>query len=185
MQDDCVGRSYIPPAFAYQIWLDKVTAYRVSRALLLKTSAAAASFQLMRRVPNNTPITVGSTVKVKSESATTGGKSVAMLMGTPEGKMADLRKQKDAVMYLSGEYDEDDMSYYAALFKRTMESDISAAASAARTMDGLKIVTEQEKEEARQAWLASKHDSINEQLRQLKNSKQQVGHGPVSGQGGV
>ncbi len=104
-----------------------------------------------------------------------------MLKGTPEGKMADLRKQKDAVMYLSGDYDEDDMSYHAALFKRTMESDISASASA----DGLKIVTEQEMEEARQAWLASKHDSINEQLRQLKNSKQQDGHGPVSGQGGV
>ena len=109
---------------------------------------------------------------------------MAMLMGTPEGKMADLRKQKDTVMYLSGEYDEDDMSYYAALFKRTMESDISATASAARQLDGLKIVTEQEMEEARQAWLASKHGSINEQLRQLKNSKQQEGHGPVSGQGG-
>jgi hypothetical protein len=109
-----------------------------------------------------------------------------MLMGTPEGKMADLRKQKDAVMYLSGEYDEDDMSYYAALFKRTMESDIAVAASAARQVDELKIVTEQEIEEAiRQAWLARKHDSINEQLRQLKNSKQQDGHGHVSGQGGV
>ena len=108
-----------------------------------------------------------------------------MLMGTPEGKMADLRKQKDAVMYLNGEYDEDDMSYYAALFKRTMESDIAMAASAARQVDELKIVTEQEIEEARQAWLARKHDSNNEQLRQLKNSKQQDGHGPISGQGGV
>ena len=108
-----------------------------------------------------------------------------MLLGTPEGKMGDLRKQKDAVMYLSGEYDEDDMSYYAALFKRTMESDIAMAASAARQVDELKIVTEQEIEEARQAWLASKHDSISEQLRQLKNSKQQDGHGPISGQGGV
>ena len=39
--------------------------------------------------------------------------------------MADLRKQKDAVMCLSGVYDEDDMIYYAALFKRTMESEIS------------------------------------------------------------
>ncbi len=65
-----------------------------------------------------------------------------MLMGTPEGKMGDLRKQKDAVMYLSGEYDEDDMSYYAALFKRTMDSDISAAALTARQIDGLKSVTE-------------------------------------------
>jgi hypothetical protein len=62
---------------------------------------------------------------------------------------------------------------------------LAAAAAAARQVDGLKIVTEQEVEEARQAWLASKHDSINEQLRQLKNSKQQDGHGPVSGQGGV
>ncbi len=108
-----------------------------------------------------------------------------MLMGTPEGKIADLRKQKDAVMYLSSEYNEDDMSYYAVLFKRTIESDISVAASAVQQRDGLKVVTEQEKEEARQAWLASKHDSINEQLRQLKNSKQQEGHGPVSGQGGL
>ncbi len=75
-------------------------------------------------------------------------------------------------MYLSGEYDEDDMSYYEALFKRTMESDISAAASAARQQDGLKIVTEQEKEEARQAWLASKHDSINEQLVEAAEKQQ-------------
>ena len=94
------------------------------------------------------------------------------MIGTPEGKMADLRKQKDAVMCLIGVYDEDDMTYYAALFKRTMESEIAV------------IVNEQEKKEARQAWLASKHDSINEQLRQLKNSKLQEGHGPVSGQGG-
>ena len=185
LHDDCVGRSYIPPAFAYQIWLDKVTAYRAFRALQLKTRASEAPVQLLRRVPHITPSTVGSTVKVKSESATTGGRAVAMLLGTPEGKMGDLRKQKDAVMYLSGEYDEDDMSYYAALFKRTMESDIAMAASAARQVDELKIVTEQEIEEARQAWLASKHDSINEQLRQLKNSKQQDGHGPISGQGGV
>jgi hypothetical protein len=185
LHDDCVGRSYIPPAFAYQIWLDKVTAYRAFRALQLKTRASEAPVQLLRRVPHITPSTVGSTVKVKSESATTGGRAVAMLLGTPEGKMGDLRKQKDAVMYLSGEYDEDDMSYYAALFKRTMESDIAMAASAARQVDELKIVTEQEIEEARQAWLARKHDSINEQLRQLKNSKQQDGHGPISGQGGV
>ena len=185
LHDDCVGRSYIPPAFAYQIWLDKVTAYRAFRALQLKTRVSEAPVQLLRRVPHITPSTVGSTVKVKSESATTGGRAVAMLLGTPEGKMGDLRKQKDAVMYLSGEYDEDDMSYYAALFKRTMESDIAMAASAARQVDELKIVTEQEIEEARQAWLARKHDSINEQLRQLKNSKQQDGHGPVSGQGGV
>jgi acyl transferase domain-containing protein len=54
-----------------------------------------------------------------------------------------------------------------------MEADISATVSV------------QEKEEARQVWLASKHDSINDQLRQLKNNKQQKGHGPVSGQGGV
>ena len=44
-----------------------------------------------------------------------------LLIGTPEGKMADLRKQKDAVMCLSGVYDEDDMTYHAALFKRTMD----------------------------------------------------------------
>jgi hypothetical protein len=28
LHDDCVARSYIPPGFAYQIWLDKVRAYR-------------------------------------------------------------------------------------------------------------------------------------------------------------
>ncbi len=59
-------------------------------------------------------------------------------------------------MYLSSEYAEDDMSYYAVLFKRTMESDISAAASAFQQRDGQNDITEQEKEEARQAWLASK-----------------------------
>jgi hypothetical protein len=95
-----------------------------------------------------------------------------LLIGTPEGKMADLRKQKDAVMCLSGVYDEDDMTYHAALFKRMMEAELSV------------IAHEQDKEEARQAWLAGKHDSINEQLRQMKNSKLQEGHGPVSGQGG-
>ncbi len=75
------------------------------------------------------------------------------------------------------------MSYYAVLFKRTMEADISATASAFQQRGGQNVVTEQEKEDARQAWLASKHDSINEQLRQLKSNKQQEGHGPVSGQG--
>ncbi len=55
---------------------------------------------------------------------------MVMLMGTPERKIADLRKQKEAEMYLSGAHnDDDDMSYYAVLFKRTMEADISAAAS--------------------------------------------------------
>ncbi len=109
-----------------------------------------------------------------------------MLMGTLEGKIADLRKQKDAVMFfLSSMHDEDEMSYYAVLFKRTMESDISAAASAFQRQSGQNEITEQEKEEARQAWLVSKHDGINEQLKQLKNSKQQDGHGPDSGQGRV
>ena len=55
-------------------------------------------------------------------------------------------------MYLSGTHDdEDDMSYYAVLFKRTMESDISVAASVFQQRDGQNGVTEQEKEEARQA----------------------------------
>ncbi len=89
-----------------------------------------------------------------------------MLMGTPEGKIADLRKQKDAVLYLSIEYDEEDMSYYAVLFKWTMELDISAAASVIQQQDEQNAVTRQEKEEARQAWLASKHDSINVQSQQ-------------------
>ena len=173
LHDDCVSRSYIPPGFAYQLWLDKVIAYRERRAQLVKANASQATFRLLRRVPHTTPSTVSSTVSVKQESAVTGGKSMVLLMGTPEGKMADLRKQKDAVMYLSSEYDEDDMTYYASLFKRTMEAEISA------------IVSGQEKEEARQVWLANKHDSINDQLRQLKNNKQQKGHGPVSGQGGV
>ncbi len=88
-------------------------------------------------------------------------------------------------MLLSSTHDEDDMSYYAILFKRTMESDISAATSAFERRGVQNEITEQEKEEARRAWLASKHDGINEQLKQLKNSKQQDGHGPVSGQGGV
>ncbi len=88
-------------------------------------------------------------------------------------------------MLLSSTHDEDDMFYYAVLFKRTMESDISAVTSTFERRGVQNEITEQEKEEARQASLASKHDCINEQLRQLKNSKQQVGHGPVSGQGGV
>jgi hypothetical protein len=108
-----------------------------------------------------------------------------MLIGTPDGRIADLRKQKEAVMLLSSTHDEDDMSYYAILFKRTMESDISAATSTFERRGVQDEITKQEKEEARQAWLASKHDGINEQLKQLKNSKQQDGHGPVSGQGGV
>ncbi len=175
LHDDCVARSYIPPGFAYQLWLDKVKDYRTGRAKILQAQASKASVRLLRRGPTNIPTSVSGTVIGKSERVVTGGRSMVMLMGT-EGKIADLRKQIDAVMYLSDVYDEDDMSYYAVLFKRTMESDIAAAQ---------KDVTEQEKEEARQAWLASKHDSINEQLTRLKNSKQQDGHGPVSGQGGV
>ena len=97
---------------------------------------------------------------------------MVMLIGTPEGKNGRSKKAERRSDVLECVYDEDDMTYYAALFKRTMESDISA------------MVNEQEKEEARQVWLASKHDSINDQLRQLKNNKQQKGHGPVSGQGG-
>ncbi len=108
-----------------------------------------------------------------------------MLMGTSEGKIADLRKQKEAVMYLSGAHNDDDMSYYAVLFKRVMESDISTAASMFQQQKENHLVTEQEKEEAWQAWPASKHDGINEQLWQLKYSKQEEGHGPVSGQDGV
>ena len=75
-----------------------------------------------------------------------------MLMRTPDGKIADLRKQKEAVMYLSGTHDdEDDMAYYAALFKQTMEADIATAASTFQQQRGQNVVTEQEKEEARQA----------------------------------
>ncbi len=182
MHDDCVVRSYIPPGFAYQLWLDKVKNYRNTRGKSrLWLDKSKVSSQLLRRVPHKIPTVVSGTVVVKNESPVTGGRSMVMLMGTPEGKIADLRKQKDAVMYLSTEYDEDDMSYYAVLFNRTMESETSAAASALQKRDGQNAVTEEEKEEARQAWLASKHDSINEQLRQLKNSKQQDGHGPVSG----
>ncbi len=186
MHDDCVARIYIPPGFVYQLWLDKVKVYRTVRTAFLQVQAAEASVvRLMRRGPPNIPTTVSGTVIVKSERTVTGGRSQVMLLGTPEGKIPDLREQKDAVMYLSSEYDEDDMSYYAVLFKRTMESDISAAASVVQHQDGQNAVTEQEKEETRQAWLANKYDSINEQLRQLKNSKHQDGHGPVSGQGGV
>ncbi len=101
--------------------IDKVKDYRTARAKLLQAHASEAPIQLLRRVPPNIPNSVSSTVIVKSESAVTdGGRSMVMLMGTPEGKIADLRKQKDAVMYLRSEYDEDDMSYYAVLFKRTM-----------------------------------------------------------------
>jgi hypothetical protein len=185
LHDDCVARSYIPPGFAYQLWLDKVKDNRTARAKIRQAQASEASIRLLRRGPPNIPTSVSGTVIVKSERVVTGGRSMVMLMETSEGKIADLRKQKDAVLYLSGEYDEDDMSYYAVLIKRTMELDISAAASVVQKQDGQNAVTAQEKEEARQAWLASKHDSINEQLGQLKNSKQQVRHGPVSGQGGV
>ncbi len=82
LHDDCVARSYIPPAFAYQIWLDKGTAYRAFRALQLKTRASEASVQLLRRIPHITPSTVSSSVKVKSERATTGGES----SGDADGK---------------------------------------------------------------------------------------------------
>ncbi len=140
LHDDCVVRSYIPPGFASQLWLDEVKDYRTARAKLLQAQALEASFRLLRRVPPNIPTSVSSTVIAKSESAVTGGRSMVMLMGTPEGKLADLRKQKDAVMYLSSEYDEDDMSYYAVLFKRTMESDISAAASAVQQRGGQNAV---------------------------------------------
>jgi hypothetical protein len=88
---------------------------------------AKTAVQLLRRVPPNIPSSVSATVITKDESAVTGGQSQVMLIGTPDGRIADLRKQKEAVMLLSSTHDEDDMSYYAILFKRTMESDISAA----------------------------------------------------------
>jgi hypothetical protein len=91
---DCVARSYIPPGFVYQLWLDNVKKYREDRTQLLKARATESSFQLLRRVPHNTPSTVSSTVNVKNESAITGGRPMAMLMGTPEVKMTDLKKAK-------------------------------------------------------------------------------------------
>ncbi len=58
-----------------------------------------------------------------------------MWMRTVNLQISDLRKQKDAVMCLSTfQTDEDDMPYYASLFKQAMETDISK-----------QIVTEQRK----------------------------------------
>ena len=55
LHDDCVSRCYIPPGFAYQLWLDKVKACREVRAQLIKAHASQATFQLLRRVPHTTP----------------------------------------------------------------------------------------------------------------------------------
>ena len=117
LHDDCVSRKHIPPGFAYQLWLDKVKDYRTARATILQAQASEASVRLMRRGPPNIPTSVSGTVTGKSERAVTGGRSMVMLMGTPEGKIADLRKQKDAVMYLSDDYDEDNMLLCGAVQK--------------------------------------------------------------------
>ncbi len=108
---------------------------------------ANTAVQILRRVPPNTPSSVSATVITKDESAVTGGQSQVMLIGTPDGRIADLRKQKEAVMLLSSTHDADDMSYYAILFKRTMESDISAATSTFERRGVQNEITEQEKEE--------------------------------------
>ncbi len=89
MHDDCVVRSYIPPGFAYQLWLDKVKDYRNTKEKFRNTEA---SVRLLPRVPPNIHASVSSPIIVRSESAVTGGRSMVMLMGTPEGKIADLRK---------------------------------------------------------------------------------------------
>ena len=132
---------------AYERGTDRSVAAKARQAQAIK-----APLQLLRRNSPNIPMSVSGTALVKRESAVTGGSSTMMLMRTPDGKIADLRKQKEAVMYLSGTHDdEDDMSYYAALFKRTMEADIATAASTFQQQRGQNVVTEQEKEEARQA----------------------------------
>jgi hypothetical protein len=51
LHDDCMARSYIPPGFAYQLWLDKVKDYRTARAKILQAQASEASFRLLRRDP--------------------------------------------------------------------------------------------------------------------------------------
>ncbi len=53
-------------------------------------------------------MSVSGTALVKRESAVTGGSSTMMLMRTPDGKIADIRKQKEAVVYLSGTHDDED-----------------------------------------------------------------------------
>ena len=132
---------------AYERGTDRSVAAKARQAQAIK-----APLQLLRRNSPNIPMSVSGTALVTRECAVTGGSSTMMLMRTPDGKIADLRKQKEAVMYLSGTHDdEDDMSYYAALFKRTMEADIATAASTFQQQRGQNVVTEQEKEEARQA----------------------------------
>ncbi len=69
-----------------------------------------------------------------------------ILVKTVEVKIVDLRKQKEAVMYMSSVQDDDDeMPYYALLFTRAMEKDTLQQCE-----------TEEEKAEARQTWLAAK-----------------------------
>ncbi len=89
-----------------------------------------------------------------------------ILLKTVEAKILDLRKQKEAVIYMSSvQNDDDEAPYYVLLLTRAMDRDILQQCDA-----------EEEKAESRQTWLAAKHESINGQLKQLKNSKQPEGH---------
>jgi hypothetical protein len=88
LHDDCMARIYIPPGFAYQLWLDKVRAYRSVLEKNRLAHVTKTAVQLLRRVPPNIPSSVYATVITKDESAVTGGQSQVMLM---ELQMAGLQ----------------------------------------------------------------------------------------------
>ena len=77
---------------AYERGTDRSVAAKARQAQAIK-----APLQLLRRNSPNIPMSVSGTALVKRESAVTGGSSTMMLMRTPDGKIADLRKQKEAV----------------------------------------------------------------------------------------
>jgi hypothetical protein len=109
--------------------------------------------RLMKREQTPTGINIpkstsGSGISTNARPVTGGGSAVIYIK-TVEAKIADLRKQKEAVMYMSSvQEDDDEMSYYALLFTRAMEKDILQQCE-----------TEEERTEAQQTWLAAKHEA--------------------------
>ncbi len=120
----------------------------------MQMEMTAAPVRLMKReqTPTGTNITKsvsGSGVRTNSRPVTGGGCAV-ILVKTVKAKIVHLRKQKEAVMYMSSVQDDDDeMPYHALLFTRAMKKNILQQCE-----------TEEEKAEARQTWLAAKHESI-------------------------
>jgi heat shock protein HspQ len=95
----------------------------------------------------------------KNNVVATTQESSVMATRSPDVRILDLRKQKDAVIYLSREQTTgDDMPFYETKFKQELDAYMATQ----------QLTTEQDKVEVRQIWLSGKFDSIAEKMKQLR-----------------